>query len=76
MLACLPASLAAQATGSPEGDDVARDGPPAPLAPEVVSRDQAGQVTVRAVRLADPLVIDGALDEPLYRDIPSVSDFV
>ena len=74
-LACLPASLAAQAPGSPEGDGVGRDSPPVPLAPEVVSRDQAGQVTVRAVRLADPPVIDGALDEPLYRDIPSVSDF-
>ena len=75
-LAWLPASLAAQAPGSPEGDGVSRDAPPVPVAPEVVSRDQAGQVTVRAVRLADPLVIDGALEEPLYRDTPSVSDFV
>ncbi len=74
--AWLPASLAAQAPGSPEGDGVSRDAPPVPVAPEVVSRDQAGQVTVRAVRLADPLVIDGALEEPLYRDTPSVSDFV
>ena len=42
---------------------MAFDGPPAPVAPAVVSRDADGRVTVRAVRLAAPLRIDGALDE-------------
>ena len=52
------------------------DGPPAPVAPDVVSRDEDGRVTIRAVRLDSPLRIDGALDEALYRTVPSISDFV
>ena len=48
---------------------------PAPLAPEVVSRDTAGHVTVRAVRVASGLRIDGRLDESAYES-PSVSDFL
>ena len=31
---------------------------------------------VRAVRLERPLRIDGALDEPLYRDVPPLTDFI
>jgi len=52
------------------------DGPPAPVAPEVVSRDAEGRVTVRAVRLAEALVIDGLLREPAYSQVPAISDFV
>ncbi len=52
------------------------DGPPAPVAPDIVSRDGDGRVTIRAVRLDAPLRLDGALDEALYRTVPSVSDFV
>ena len=55
---------------------MAFDGPPAPVAPAVVSRDADGRVTVRAVRLAAPLRIDGALDESLYSAVPPISDFV
>ena len=51
------------------------DGPPVPVAPEVVTRDADGRATVRAVRLSSPLRIDGALDEALYNG-PSVSGFV
>ena len=52
------------------------DGPPAPVAPEVVSRDGAGRATVRAIRLDAPLTLDGRLDEPAYSANRSVSDFV
>lgn len=52
------------------------DGPPAPIAPAVVSRDSAGRATVRAIRLASPLTLDGRLDEEVYRSTTSVSDFV
>ena len=52
------------------------DGPPAPLAPNVVSRDAEGRVTIRAVRVDAPLRLDGALDEALYRNVPAISDFV
>jgi Domain of unknown function (DUF5916)/Carbohydrate family 9 binding domain-like len=52
------------------------NGPPAPVPPEVVSRDAEGRVTVRAVRLTEALVIDGLLQDPVYSQVPAVSDFV
>ncbi len=52
------------------------DGPPAPIAPAVVTRDNAGHATVRAIRLDSPLTVDGKLDEDVYRATTSVSDFV
>jgi hypothetical protein len=52
------------------------DAPPEPIAPDVITRDTEGHATVRAVRLSQPLRIDGALDESLYRDVPSMSDFI
>jgi hypothetical protein len=51
-------------------------GPPAPIAPSVISRDDDGRATVRAFRLTQPLRLDGQLDEPFYRDVPSMSDFI
>ncbi len=55
---------------------VAVDGPAAPIAPDVISRDAMGRATVRAVRLTEPLTIDGRLDERLYVDTPSFGDFI
>ena len=52
------------------------DAPPEPIAPEVVNRNPEGRATVRAVRVSQPLRIDGALDEILYRDVRSISDFI
>ncbi len=52
------------------------DGPPPPVPPAVVSRDDSGRATVRAVPLAAPLRIDGRLDEPLYDTVPPISDFI
>src|SRR5262245_53007371 len=51
-------------------------GPPAPLPPEVISRDAQGHATVRATRLTAPLKIDGHLDERAYEDVPSMSGFI
>ena len=39
------------------------DAPPEPIAPEVITRNAEGRATVRAVRVSQPLRIDGALDE-------------
>ncbi len=50
-------------------------GPPPPVAPEVIARDDRGRATMRAVRLAEPLTLDGALDERVYRDVPPVTGF-
>lgn len=44
-------------------------GPPAPESPEVISRDEEGRATVRAVRLAQPLELDGKLDEAAYSTV-------
>jgi len=52
------------------------DGPPAPVGSEVVSRDAAGRVTIRAVRLTEPLIIDGLLKDPIYSQVPAIGDFV
>ena len=46
------------------------DGPPAPIAPATITRDDAGQATVRAIRLTAPLKVDGVLDEDVYRTEP------
>src|SRR6266850_4041837 len=52
------------------------DGPPPPLPPEVVARDQSGRATIRAVRLTSPFRLDGRLDEEFYNTIPAISDFI
>ncbi len=49
---------------------------PLPIAPAVVSRDAAGHVTVRAVRVPAPMRIDGALDEAAYAETPAIGDFL
>ena len=45
------------------------DGPPAPVAPEVITRGPNGQATVRAIRLSAPLKVDGLLDEAGYQEL-------
>ena len=50
--------------------------PPAPVAPDVIVRGDNGRVVVRATKLAAPLAIDGVLDEPIYRELKPISDFI
>lgn len=50
--------------------------PPAPVWPDVITRDEAGNATVRAVRLDGPIDVDGILDEPVYTEIPSLPDYI
>jgi hypothetical protein len=66
-------SIAAQ---TDEGPRLRVEGPPAPVAPAVISRDGDGNATVRAIRLTQPIRLDGVLDEPFYGEVPSVSDFI
>ena len=51
-------------------------GPPSPLPPAVITRDDAGGVTVRAVRVDDPLRMDGRLDEAVYGRVEAISGFI
>ena len=52
------------------------DGPPPPVAPETLTRDAAGRATVRAVRLTEPLQLDGTLDEGVYETVLPVGGFI
>src|SRR5688572_25825963 len=41
-----------------------------------MARDADGSVTIRAIRLVEPLTIDGRLDDPIYRDTLPINEFV
>ena len=41
-----------------------------------MSRDTAGRATVRAVRLTEPLDLDGSLDEPVYQEVPAITGLI
>ena len=77
-LTCATPAHAAQGPGDAADADqpVVIDGPPPPVPPAVFNRDAAGRMTIRAIRLAEPLDIDGTLDERLYVDVPPLTDFV
>ena len=63
-------------TGFAVGPSEIIDGPPPPRPPQVASRDTEGRLTMRAIALETPLQFDGALDERVYRDTPSVTGFI
>ena len=46
------------------------------MAPATITRDSLGRPTVRAIRLDEPLVLDGNLDEAIYSDHPPFGDFI
>ena len=52
------------------------DGPLPPVAPETITRDAAGRATVRAVRLTEPLRLDGTLDEGIYETVVPIGGFI
>jgi hypothetical protein len=69
-------AVSVQAQQVPPDPPVVIDGPPDPLPPETITRDAAGRVAIRAVRLGEGLTIDGALDEQVYETVPAFSDFI
>jgi hypothetical protein len=48
----------------------------APVVSALVSRDEGGEITVRAVRTDQPVTVDGTLDEEIYARVQPVSDFI
>ena len=58
-----PVPLSAQSAGEPVLSDT-------------VTRSPEGAVTVRAIRLDTPLLLDGVLDEPVYERVRPASDFI
>ena len=61
---------------APLARNVIIDGPPPPIAPEVMARDAEGRVTWRATRLSESLSLDGNLDEAIYEQVPPASGFI
>ena len=51
------------------------DGPPPPIPPATMSRDEENHVTVRAISLVEPLRLDGRLDEAIYDTVPPITGF-
>ena len=77
VLACLAAPVeGGQQPGDTQAPPAITDRPPPPLPPAVIARDAAGRATVRAERIAEPLRIDGRLDEAVYTRVPPMSDFI
>ncbi len=54
----------------------ADEDPQAPVAPEVIARGENGRVVVRATRVAEPLRIDGRLDEEIYSRTKAITGFI
>ena len=67
-----PAQDAAQAP--PVTDQL--DGSPPPIAPASITRDADRRPTVRAIKLTEPFVHDGRLDERVYGDNEPFGDFI
>jgi hypothetical protein len=42
----------------------------------MISRDERGKVTLRAIRLQEPLEVDGKLEENVYARIPAIDGFI
>jgi hypothetical protein len=68
-------ALAGQSTPIADPTPAIFDGPAPPVAPEVIARDEAGRATIRAVRVLEPLVVDGNLSEPLYESVPGMTGY-
>ena len=41
-----------------------------------MARDADGSVTIRAIRLAEPITLDGRLDDPVYHDTLPIDEFI
>jgi hypothetical protein len=75
-VAAFPAADESTAIGASAGLPFAFEGPPPPVPPAVISRDESGRATIRAVRIDAPLRIDGMLDEPIYSAVPPITEFL
>jgi hypothetical protein len=62
--------------GLPVVNGVTINGPAPPAAPATIARDGQGRVTLRAMRVTEPMRIDGKLDEAPYERTPPMGGFV
>ena len=71
---CVAGQAFAQSRGA-VGAGAAQGELPTPVAPKTIVRDN-GHVVVRAIRLREPLKLDGRLDEALYTDNQPIDGFI
>ena len=77
-----PAAAAAPAPAGGAGFEAPRfapgmiDGPPPPLPPDVIRRDDQGNATIRAVEWPEGIRLDGQLDENVYFTVPALTGFI
>ena len=75
-LATCGAGLVVAQTPPVRAVQAAPPGPPPPTLPATIARDDQGRATVRAVRVAAPMRIDGRLDEAAYISVQPASGFI
>lgn len=63
-------------SGEPASGAIGKAERRVPVGSEVVTRDDEGHATVRAVRLTAPLRVDGRLDETAYTSSGPAADFI
>jgi hypothetical protein len=76
LLLLVPLRASAQTPVDAAPPAVSAEAAAGPAPPATLIRDSEGRATARAVRLTEPLRIDGNLDEGLYSTVPAISDFV
>ena len=52
------------------------DGPPPPIPPDVIRRDEQGRATIRAIKLTEDIRLDGQLDEQVYHTVQAITGFI
>ncbi len=67
---------AAQVAPPEGGAPLEFEGPPAPVGTAVINQAGRDGATLRAVRVNEPLEIDGVIEEPFYQSVRPVSEFV
>ncbi len=70
------ADPSADGGSAPSQPPIVIDGSPAPVAPASITRDARNRPTVRAIKLAEPLTLDGVLDEGVYEQNEPFGGFV
>ena len=68
--------LSAQEASEGGTDRIEIDDPPAPVGGAMINQAYQDGATLRAVRVSEPLEIDGIIDEPFYQSVPPISEFV
>ena len=68
--------LSAQVASEGGTDRLEIDDPPAPVGGAMINQAYQDGATLRAVRVNEPLEIDGIIDEPFYQSVPPITEFV